>query len=58
MTSTGRIVPCADDAGASELHYELSLTVALPLVGGVIERAVLDHICHGYDKEAHVIAES
>lgn len=55
MTGRGSLRPDGD--AASTLSYELSLDVAIPLVGRAIERAVLDQICRGYDKEAAVIRE-
>ncbi len=56
MTSTARIARSTDDPGSSDLTYLLSLTVALPIVGGVVERTVMEQIARGYEKEAHVIA--
>lgn len=56
MAGAGTLSP--DGEGTSTLAYELRLDVAIPLVGGTIERAVMDQICRGYDSEAAVIAEA
>ncbi|QQS02239.1 MAG: DUF2505 domain-containing protein [Austwickia sp.] len=46
------------DATRSTLTYEVQLSVAIPLVGAVVERAVIEQICRGYEKEAAVIRGS
>lgn len=56
MTAGARLEPQA--AGRSTLTYEVQLDVAIPLVGAVVERAVIEQICRSYDKEAAVIRDS
>lgn len=56
MTVAARL--CPETGDRSTLTYHLELDVSLPMVGSTIERAVLEQIRRGYDKEIHVIATS
>lgn len=58
MTTVARLAPMADHVNSSELTYLLSLTVDLPIIGGLVERTVMEQITRGYEREADVIARS
>lgn len=53
MTGSARLAPRGADA--SELTYRLELDIAIPMLGSMIENAVLAHVAGAFDKEAHVI---
>lgn len=53
MTGSARIAPRGADA--SELTYQLSLAVGIPMFGSMVENAVLAKVAEAFEKEAHVI---
>ncbi len=53
MSGRGRLTPAGD---SSVLEYELELEVSIPMLGPKVESMLLDRICRGYEREAHVIA--
>ncbi|GAB98140.1 hypothetical protein BJY21_003151 [Kineosphaera limosa] len=56
MTGSARLAPAGPDRSA--LTYQLDLDVAIPLLGSMIEAAVLKNVVAAFDKEAHVIASA
>lgn len=53
MTGSARLAPRGADV--SELTYRLDLHISIPMLGSMIENAVLAHVAGAFEKEAHVI---